>query len=43
MLSHNNNLTTTGAKKPCPNCEATMNEGEACPECTHTEIGRAHV
>ena len=22
---------------PCPNCDATMNDGEACPECPHVD------
>lgn len=22
---------------PCPNCEATMNDGDACPECDHND------
>lgn len=21
--------------EPCPNCQATMNVGDACPECDH--------
>lgn len=24
--------------KPCPNCEATMEDGDCCPECDHSEI-----
>jgi hypothetical protein len=23
----------------CPNCGATMNEGDPCPECDHTDRG----
>jgi len=26
-----------GPIKACPNCGASMNEGEACPECPHDE------
>ena len=25
----------------CPNCDAMMNEGEACPECDHTDVADA--
>ncbi len=25
--------------RPCPNCGATMNEGDRCPECEHYEDG----
>jgi hypothetical protein len=24
--------------KPCPNCEAAMDEGDACPECDHDKF-----
>lgn len=23
--------------KPCPNCDALMNDGDVCPECDHDE------
>lgn len=27
-----------GDETACPNCDASMNAGETCPECKHTEV-----
>lgn len=31
-------MPATGEPKQCPNCGSTMNAGESCPECEHTEL-----
>lgn len=30
-------MTSPGVPKRCPNCGSSMNAGESCPECRHTE------
>ena len=30
-------LEQPGPKCRCPNCQSTMNEGDPCPECDHTD------